>query len=281
MIHPQTLGATMATAAALAFSQTLALNSHLIAGVSLSAFFSVLIYLSEARTAGAAIFLSVTLAFASSIIGYGRNFSRRLPTLSAGNALLLLIALVVVLLLSRERLETMYSRFVSKGDRANVSDIFDAYMRSRGKFVERMQANAAKHLWTGMGFGVASNPTEMKITYDPFFKIPINASVEKGNTYFAIFEETGLPGAMFTCIWLVSVGFAAFRAGFPQLTVFFCILFLNFGEATLFSAGGFGLLQILLFGWCSSPNSPRTSLPATSFHSGLPHRDTSVFWRPR
>jgi hypothetical protein len=39
------------------------------------------------------------------------------------------------------------------------------------------------------------------------------------------------------------------RAGVGQLAVLFVILALNFGEFTLFSAGGMGLLQIVLLGW--------------------------------
>jgi hypothetical protein len=65
----------------------------------------------------------------------------------------------------------------------------------------------------------------------------------------AVLEEVGLPGLLFVATWLWIMLQRGARAGVGPLAVLFVILALNIGEFTLLSAGGMGLLEIILLGW--------------------------------
>ena len=112
-----------------------------------------------------------------------------------------------------------------------------------------MLENIRADPFVGLGFGIASDPSSMSV--QKVFGIPISAVVEKGVTHISVVEELGLIGALFVIYWIALIIFNAFGAQLAQLGLVLSIVLLNFGEAALFSAGGSGLLQILLLGYAS------------------------------
>ncbi len=127
--------------------------------------------------------------------------------------------------------------------------MLEAYDRSRGSLIAQMRENIYEHPWTGIGFGVASDPSTMLINHDPVFGLPVGASVEKGVAFVAIVEELGILGAALVGLWVFALLRGAARSGIAPFAVVLTILFLNMGESTFFSPGGFGLLSLLLLGW--------------------------------
>ena len=133
----------------------------------------------------------------------------------------------------------------------------EAYEVSRGSGIDQMFRNIREHPWTGVGFGIASNPSTMLIVRDQLIGLPLGAPVEKGVALFAVTEELGVVGAALTFIWIIALLRGAVRAGIEPFTVVLVILILNMGEYTLFSAGGAGLICMIVMTWAftSGPKS--------------------------
>ena len=141
------------------------------------------------------------------------------------------------------------ARYISKSGRSSADTLLEAYQQSRGILIDPMLANIADDPWRGIGFGIASNPSEMVVQRDPFLGLPIGSSIEKGVAPLAIVEEVGVLGAILIIFWLLVFLRKGVVAGLPPLAVLLTALILNLGEYTLFSAGGQGLLLMILFGW--------------------------------
>jgi len=54
-------------------------------------------------------------------------------------------------------------------------------------------------------------------------------------------------------MWLVMIVRRAARNGLQELAVVATVLAMNLGESTLFSAGGMGMLMLVLIGWGVRP----------------------------
>ena len=130
--------------------------------------------------------------------------------------------------------------------RSGTSSVIEAYQLSRGGLMEKMQQNIEQRPFAGIGFGIASIPSEMTVLRDPIFNIPISASVEKGVMPLAVLEEVGVFGFLFFLFWLWCIFRLALRRGGEAVGLLFTIILLNFGEAVLFSVGGLGLLPLVL-----------------------------------
>lgn len=128
-----------------------------------------------------------------------------------------------------------------------TENLAEAYATSRGGLIEEMWANIRRDPVVGLGFGIASDPVSMQV--QTVAGIPISAVVEKGVTLMAVWEELGLIGLALTVYWVTVILFKSAGALLTQFGLLLAILLLNFGEATLFSAGGTGLLQIVLIGY--------------------------------
>jgi hypothetical protein len=118
-----------------------------------------------------------------------------------------------------------------------------------------MIENIRKHPMTGIGFGIASDPDQMEVGRDPIFNLPVGAPIEKGIMPVAVVEEVGIPGALIVAGWFVLLLRRAARGGIAALAVASTVLFLNLGEANIFSPGGMGLLEIILLAHAMSEPS--------------------------
>lgn len=138
--------------------------------------------------------------------------------------------------------------FVLKGESDN--SVSASFEDSRGFLITRALENFRDHKLTGIGFGVASIPSELIVQREPMFGLPISAPVEKGFILISILEEVGLIGFIFFAILLWGLLSPTLRkgAGFAPAVLAMSALLVNFGEAVFFSMNGLGLLIWLLIG---------------------------------
>jgi len=115
-----------------------------------------------------------------------------------------------------------------------------------------MASNISARPLEGIGFGMASIPSELVVVRDPVFGLPVSAAVEKGVLPLAIVEEIGVVGFGVVLLWVLALLRMSARAGVAPVAVCLTALFLNMGEATLFSPGGLGLLMLIMLGWAAS-----------------------------
>ncbi len=247
--HPQVFGSTMALlgtwAASLVFTERRPrLWLFCLVGMSVVA-----VFVSQARTAGVAMVFGTGSAFLMAPAMAGRPISTLMPGFGSGRVgLVLLIAAAGGVALFPVISDAVGS-FISKSGRGGAGGLLHAYEMSRGGLIDAMMANVAKHPLTGIGFGIASEPTSMAVSRDPIFGLPVGASIEKGVAPLAVLEELGTLGAIAVAFWFFSIFRTIARGGISPLAVCMTVLFLNMGESTIFSPGGFGLLTLVLLAW--------------------------------
>ncbi|MEN9855095.1 MAG: hypothetical protein RLZZ157_221 [Pseudomonadota bacterium] len=241
--HPQTLGMMMAAAAPpVLYAKRLPIWLR---GILLGAIVT-LAWLSWTRTALAA--LSIAGLFVAGIwlsnrlrIRLGPRFKR--PVMIGQGLVIVALALASLVYASGLAPQTYV---IGETSQEILSQ--DAYANARTFALYRAYQNFADHALTGIGFGV---PSDARLL-DPDFEAQVAAAFrdgqgsevlfDKGNSYLAIFEETGLLGAWiwlglltYLMVQLCSTGRAA-----TTMAIVFCLSL--FAEATAFSLGGVGMV---------------------------------------
>lgn len=186
--------------------------------------------------------------------------------LASGRLLFLGICLALAVIAKFDTVSTTITSALTKSETgAGTSvDLTALYLQSRGGLIEEMWDNVERDPLFGIGFGVASNPADMVVT--TVAGIPIGAVVEKGVTPLAVWEEIGLFGLALFLVWSAVLIVRATHVEAARVSVILAIMFFNVGEASLLSAGGIGLIQIILLGWVAStarePSVPRRAVRA-------------------
>lgn len=207
----------------------------------------VLVIMSEARTAGLALVLGVVASVLVSSSLSGIPVRKLLPGLASRRLFGLALTAVIGVVLAAPVLSDRISAYLTK--RSGSTDLVAAAEASRGGLVDEMLVNIEKYPLTGIGFGVASDPSSMRIDRDPLLGLPTGATIEKGVLPFAVIEELGILGALLVLAWLWMLVRRGARSGVFALSVLTIVLLTNLGEATLFSPGGMGLLPLILLTW--------------------------------
>lgn len=253
--HPQAFGPTMALLAAWMGSRILAETRPPWRLVGLFVVALLLILLSEARTAGLGLLLGMLVAMSVGRLLAGRRLRDYLPGLRSRRVQLTVGLGLLALIATGPLLGGKVATFVAK--RGSSSNLVEAYDRSRGAKVDEMWANIREHPLRGIGFGVASDPFSMNVARDPVLGLPTGASIEKGVVYLAVWEELGLLGLLVVLGWLWLLVRRAALAGMTPLAVCLTALAMNFGEATLFSPSGMGMLTLVLVTWAATARRPK------------------------
>lgn len=254
LAHPQTFGPTMALLAAWLGSRIVADPRPPWRVVGLFVMALVLILLSEARTAGLGLVLGLVVAAFSGRVLARRKLRDYLPGLRSRRVQMAVGFGLLVVIAAGPFLGQRVGTYLAK--RSGTSNVVEAYDRSRGAKVDQMWDNIREHPLRGIGFGVASDPLEMEVKRDPVLGLPTGASIEKGVVYLAVWEELGLLGLLAVLVWLWLLVRRAARGGMTPLAVCLTVLFMNFGEATLFSPSGMGMLSLILLAWASTSRRP-------------------------
>lgn len=244
--HPQAFGSAMGLLAAWAaarilHSQRLAVMDGLVFILAV-----ILVLLSEARTGGLAMILGITSAMLSIRVFQSQPLHRLFPILRNRIVPLLVILILTGLVVFAPQINSITDKFITKSGRADVADVVAAFERSRGVLYEPMLENIRAQPWIGIGWGIGSDPWAMRIETDPIFGLPIGAPIEKGVMPVAVLEELGVVGLLIFVLLILFFLRTASKGGIVPLALLLTVLFINLGEATLFSPGGMGMLQLLL-----------------------------------
>lgn len=255
--HPQAFGPTMAVLATWAASRALSSSTPPYALMGLFVLCLVLILLSEARTAGLALLIALLLAAFVLQALTRRRLKSLFPAIKSRRFVISATVALAIASLSAPALFGFIQSYISKhGDVAGLVEVYD---RSRGGLMQAMWANVRVHPWTGIGFGIASDPLSMEVQRDPVLGLPVGASIEKGVLPLAVLEELGIPGAVAVLAWLWLLVRRSIRGRrMAPIALLFTALLLNMGEMMLFSPGGMGLLMLVIVGYAASE---KTSQP--------------------
>ncbi len=264
--QPQVLGLTISLLTAWSTTRFLSQRqpSWTLVGVMIAGLVGIL--LSEARVAGLAMFGGIVGAIALSAFVSGRRILDVMPGLRSWRFWSMVCLAVAGMIIFLPTLVSLIDHYLTKSGRANVDGLADAYNTSRGILIRPMIENISRYPFSGIGFGLDSDPIMMEIVRDPFMGLPLSAAVEKGVTPLAILEETGVFGLFLVFIWVFRLVQVTARGGPVPLSVCLTALLINLAEASMFSAGGQGLLIIGLFAW--SYASGRATLPQAGSRSG-------------
>lgn len=214
------------------------------------------IFASESRTAGFASLLGIGSSVMILYILYKQPIRALFPALNKQSyvmGIMLLILLFIMLTIFDSGLSDLIQNYIAK--RGDSSGLIGVYESSRGVLIQPMLNNIYHHPFSGIGFGIASDPGSMEVFRDPFLGLPISAPVEKGVTPIALLEEVGILVYLIIAGWFVCLAKEAAKRGVLPLSVLMTAIFLNLGEATFFSTNGFGLLLLVIVGWTLSYES--------------------------
>ncbi|MBO6556986.1 MAG: O-antigen ligase family protein [Pseudomonadales bacterium] len=262
MVHSQSFGLAMAILGG--WSISLVLTSRKFAWVHLgvSALACLAVFASGTRTALLAMTLGVITAILLLAPKWNLKLGKVFPGLRSPQVAFLIILSPVAMILAGPSIQQEIESFLAKGT-MQESTVIEAYTISRGSLIDAMVSNIREQPYSGIGFGIASVPKLMDVKRDPIFDLPISAAVEKGVLPLAVLEELGIFGFLLFIYWLYLVFTRCMTMGAISVTLISIILLTNLGESILFSAGGMGLLSLILLGLAATRKQPTTQLSRT------------------
>lgn len=266
--HPQAFGPTMAVLAAWAASRALGSSPPPYILIGLFVLCLILIVLSEARTAGLALLIALVLAAVVLQVLTRQRLKNLFPAITSRRFAISAMLALAIISLSAPMLSGFIQSYISK--RGGASGLIEAYDTSRGRLMQDMWVNIRGHPWSGIGFGIATDPLSMEVQRDPVLGLPVGAAVEKGVLPLAVLEELGIPGAIAVLAWTWLLIRRSIRGRrMVPIALLFTALMLNMGENTLFSPGGMGLLLLVVVGYAASETPPQSN-PRRTTHGGEP-----------
>ncbi len=248
--HPQAFGTTIALLGIWVAAGLLTLSRPPWRLVLFTGACVILIFMSEARTAGFALVGGIVSSVMVTVLLSKQRIAVLYPGLRNPRVILVIVCSLFLAIVFAPKLVDSLDTYVSK--RSNVQGILAAYENSRGRLIEDMWRNIEKRPMTGIGFGIASNPSTMRVTRDPIFNLPVGASIEKGVLPLAIVEEVGVIGFLLVLLWGWGILRRALKGGGAAVGLLATIILLNFGESTFFSVGGMGMLPLVFLGWIAT-----------------------------
>lgn len=242
--HPQAFGPTVALLGVLLGGRILGEKKPAWRDIILFGVCLILVILSEARTAGVAMIFGLLGSALFSPVFAGVSHRRMLPGLRSQRLRFVGLMFLAGAIVAGPFLIDQLSIYLFK--RTDATNLLAAADASRGELVAKMWMNIQKNPFTGIGFGIASEPAYMVVLRDPVLDLPLSALVEKGVMPVAVLEELGVFGVIAVLAWLLVVLRRGARSGLPQFAVLITLVLVNFGESMLFSVGGMGMLLLIL-----------------------------------
>jgi hypothetical protein len=252
--HSQELGVMAAVTASILAAQCATLRPLRWWRVVLLAIVLVELYWTSARVGMLSFLLGMAVAVAYEMAHSLIATSKANPRLIAGRLALAAVALGFLLVFFGGAISAAAGDFLRKGDKSEGDvSLVNAGIKSRGFKVEEMWRNIDRHPLEGIGFGISSDPEGSRlIVRDAILGLPVMAAVEKGVLPVMIIEELGIPIAVLVFLWMAALGLSATRGGILPVAVLSTALITNLAEASFLSAGGSGLLLIVLVCWAAT-----------------------------
>lgn len=244
--HPQALGVILSPFVALLTGKVFFENKRNLVDIIFLFAGLTLLLLTQARTGLIAILLSLIVIILASFYD-SKRFSTLIRPLKDVKVGLVSIFILLAIALNWNTVASSARDFVFKRNQGkNLSEAFES---SRGFLILMQLENIRNNPVSGIGFQLPSTPKMLTVKNDPFFNLPIQASIEKGNIFTSSIEENGVIGSIavaFFIIFLFSrvIQFNTIPVAWFSLTGFFT----NIGESALFSFGGLGLYVWLIIG---------------------------------
>lgn len=242
--HPQVFGPTIALLGVMTGGRILSSNKPFFIDFLLLIFFVVMIFLSEARTAGGAFVLALVLAIFLSPYFSNKKILQINPGLKSKITIYCLFVSIVSIPFLYPAISEPVEKYIFKREEAD--NLIDAASSSRGALVQRMTQNIDNNPYFGIGFGVASDPNDFEIQRDPYFNLPVSANIEKGVLPIAVLEELGLIIGSMVFIWIFYLLKIAARTSVKNFAMVIVVFMINLGEYMFFSIGGMGLIMIII-----------------------------------
>ncbi|MDB9754302.1 O-antigen ligase family protein [Amylibacter sp.] len=256
--QPQAFGPTAALVGAMVGGRLLETPRPRRLDLALFVMCLVLTVLSEARTAGLAMIFGIFGVIVLLPIFSGMPRRKMLPGLRSRRLKFMAFIFLLCTIIFAPVLSNTLQGYLFK--RSDTTSLIEAAEISRGVLLLRMVKNIQENPWTGIGFGVASDPRTMVVSRDPILGIPYSAPIEKGVLPIAIVEEMGAIGAFVFFAWLLVALRRSAHVGANKFAIMLTLLLVNLGEYMLFSVGGMGmLLLILLTGAVSTKKQNRVT----------------------
>ena len=257
--HPQDFGITIALFSVPWLGQIF-IKKKLSLEIFIFLFLSiVLIIFSKTRTAFFGIIMIAIIGIPMASLFYKKNISPHIGSVKNKRYLsfiLILVSLIVIdkftvnifddIKNKRQNLEKTEKKII-EGDLIEGTSLLTKYINSRGVLLKPALENVDKYPFSGIGFGVGSDPKNMDIFYDPFFGLPVGAPTEKGVIFIMILEEIGFFGFLIFLLWTFYSIVCSIKKNITSFLIILMIYALNMGEAILFSPGGPGLIFIIYF----------------------------------
>ena len=245
--QPQAFGTTMGllatwTAIRLLGERRPSWMSIFIFGIS-----SVLVLLSETRTAALGVVGGIGLSILLAPMLSGRTLRELFPGLRSARLWGLAVVALAAGLMALPFVIDIIDSFLTK--RGSGEGLVNVYQESRGALIELMLVNVSEHPFSGIGFGVASDYMTMDVMRDSVVGLPVSAPIEKGLIFLGVLEELGIFLFAVVMFWLAVFARVCARGGLMPFAVFLVIILFNFGEGTFFSPGGMGGLFALFLTW--------------------------------
>jgi hypothetical protein len=249
--HPQAFGPTLALIGAMLGGRILDMENPRWRDLSLFVLCMVLIVLSEARTAGLALVLGLFGSVVILPVFARKSLRQMIPGLRSRRLQVFWLVSILVIVVSGPALVSNLSSYLLK--HSGSTSFADAVEASRGQLASKMINNIQIYPFSGIGFGIASDPETMEVEREPLFGLPIAAPIEKGVMPLAVIEEMGLFGGLAVFCWILVFLSRGARAGVTKIALMLTLLLVNFGESMFFSVGGMGMLLLILLTGAAAP----------------------------
>lgn len=203
-----------------------------------------LLFATNSRTAALCVFLPIICCTIAAFT-VKKEWRSHLKTSKTRNPWtpLIVFCLGILIILASGRITSFAESFLLKSEADKGGSLSDSYDSARGELILASWIDFLRSPLFGTGFGIPFDTEEYEILRDPIFGIAISAPGEKGNAYTALLGETGLVGSVVFLIVLGVMTRQVLRSGsLSSAMLFFSALFVNNGEAVLFSFGGPGLI---------------------------------------
>lgn len=249
LTHPQTFGPVLAPITAIFTGLYLFLRekSYILIGLILLGWIGM--FASQSRTAVLAALLGLSCVLILGLFYKSAEFRTSIKrALLTPGFVMLVLAMIIYGGVKWQSIEQRITGFMVKDE--GTATIEGAMLQSRGGLATQSMQNFYSAPFTGIGFGIPSDPSQFYFKKGPL-GIPISAEVEKGFMPAAVLGETGIVGAVFLSGFLLFLLKPILSGGKP-IIAWMCLssLSINFGEMVFFSMGGMGFYFWIIIGFC-------------------------------
>ena len=244
--HPQTLGVFLAPMVSWLAARILGGGARRLLEIPLVIGGGCFLFLTESRGAVLALVLGLAVALVPRL--KPKKTMKRVAFSRVAVVVSVAMLSSVLVIMEWKNISDETSKFMRK--RSSAGTVLELAEASRGDLTRQSWSNFLENPLLGIGFGIPSAPSSLRIDESGVLGIPTGAAIEKGVLPIAVLEETGLFGAAFLVAFAACLVMPVLRSNHaPAVAICITAFAVNLGEAVLFSFGGNGLYIWLMIGF--------------------------------